>query len=269
MAFIRCGGGGNGMSWDYSTDEVNTGQKWIDGKDIYCKVIVPSSPVSITGNQWANLALASDISSNLNEVIDCYVIDDTYHANYNGMIAILDGYLKGNFGQGGKAYKIIVFYTKVIHSYTDVSYIKSDGSSYINTALRFTTNTEFEIGGRWDSIPQSVQIFFGIWESGGESLYGCLNEKYWAQIGGTGTANAIAVDTTYHVFSADANGIYIDGNSIGTPNWNNVPTGYDIPILARQDGGSGVNCQAPNFELEYCKIWQGGTLVRDMRPVSR
>lgn len=28
-----------GSSWDYSTSEVNTGQKWIDGKDIYCKVI--------------------------------------------------------------------------------------------------------------------------------------------------------------------------------------------------------------------------------------
>lgn len=28
-----------GSSWDYSTTEVNTGQKWIDGKDIYCCVI--------------------------------------------------------------------------------------------------------------------------------------------------------------------------------------------------------------------------------------
>ena len=27
-------------SWDYSTEEVDTGQKWIDGKSIYCKVIV-------------------------------------------------------------------------------------------------------------------------------------------------------------------------------------------------------------------------------------
>lgn len=29
--------GGSG-GWNYSTSEVNTGQKWVDGKDIYCKV---------------------------------------------------------------------------------------------------------------------------------------------------------------------------------------------------------------------------------------
>lgn len=27
-----------GSSWNYSTSEVDTGQKWIDGKDIYCRV---------------------------------------------------------------------------------------------------------------------------------------------------------------------------------------------------------------------------------------
>lgn len=35
-----------GSSWDYSTTEVDTGQKWIDGKTIYCKTI----PVSISGS---------------------------------------------------------------------------------------------------------------------------------------------------------------------------------------------------------------------------
>lgn len=44
---ISATGGGSG--WNYSTNEVNTGQKWIDGKDIYCKAI----PVFITGTSTA------------------------------------------------------------------------------------------------------------------------------------------------------------------------------------------------------------------------
>ena len=41
---LELGGGDTptpgGGSWDYSTDEVDTGQKWTDGKEIYCKVII-------------------------------------------------------------------------------------------------------------------------------------------------------------------------------------------------------------------------------------
>lgn len=156
-----------------------------------------------------------------------------------------------------------------IYGYTQLSYIKSDGNSWIDSKLKFTTDTEFEIGGRWNDISSTNQVFFGIWVSGGESLYGALQGKHWAQIGGTGTANTVVLDSSYHVFSANANGIYIDENSVGTPTWSNIPTGYDIPILARQDGGNGINCQATNFEFGYCKIWQGGNLIRDFVPCKR
>lgn len=38
---LELGGGSSpsGGSWDYSTTETDTHQKWIDGKTIYCKVI--------------------------------------------------------------------------------------------------------------------------------------------------------------------------------------------------------------------------------------
>lgn len=42
----------NSQTWNYSTEEVNTGQKWIDGKDIYAKVIVLTDPVNVNGNSW-------------------------------------------------------------------------------------------------------------------------------------------------------------------------------------------------------------------------
>lgn len=41
---------------DYSTTEFDTGRKWIDGKEIYGKVLVPSSG-SITKNTWVDLGV--------------------------------------------------------------------------------------------------------------------------------------------------------------------------------------------------------------------
>lgn len=47
-----------GSSWNYSTSEVNTGQKWIDGKDIYCRVFDLPDKV-LNDNTWNNNVLGT------------------------------------------------------------------------------------------------------------------------------------------------------------------------------------------------------------------
>lgn len=82
-------GGGGATSWDYSTDEVDTGQKWTDGKEIYCKVLHG------TFNMVANTALVLTGMPNIETLIDVafvkgnsiarpqvYVYNDNYQA-YN------------------------------------------------------------------------------------------------------------------------------------------------------------------------------------------
>jgi len=44
--------GGGGSLPDYSTTEQKTGQKWIDGSDIYFRVIELQSETSVGSNQW-------------------------------------------------------------------------------------------------------------------------------------------------------------------------------------------------------------------------
>ena len=39
----------------YSTTEVNTGKKWIDGKTIYSRVIMCTTALTFTPNQWTSL----------------------------------------------------------------------------------------------------------------------------------------------------------------------------------------------------------------------
>ena len=50
----------------YSTEEVNTGQKWIDGKDIYCRVFSSNTPETSSSGTYYLIDLDD------NNVISCY-----------------------------------------------------------------------------------------------------------------------------------------------------------------------------------------------------
>lgn len=66
----------SGGSWNYSTSEVNTGQKWIDKKDIYCCVID-----NINDNNWHNIA-----SLNIGELLPTtngYFITNNQYYHFN------------------------------------------------------------------------------------------------------------------------------------------------------------------------------------------
>jgi hypothetical protein len=75
----------------YSTEEVNTGKKWIDGKDIYSKVIEATLPSSGSGGSLKDLsALHIDYVTNLIAVIynttdDYIVMNGGYHFDTDDM----------------------------------------------------------------------------------------------------------------------------------------------------------------------------------------
>ena len=108
---LELGGGDTpspGGSWDYSTEEVNTGQKWVDGKDIYCKTFVFESPITITGAQWTSLIEDFGISN----IIEGVVLDDETKGAYVGLFGISSNYVKVYLSTGGKAHSLILRYTK-------------------------------------------------------------------------------------------------------------------------------------------------------------
>lgn len=52
---------GGGGSWNYSITKVDTGQKWIDGRTIYCKVYTWQTQITNIGNNsWKNLDIPSN-----------------------------------------------------------------------------------------------------------------------------------------------------------------------------------------------------------------
>lgn len=48
------GSGPSYEPWNYSTSEVNTGQKWVDGKDVYCTVITGIN-MNLSNNAWLDI----------------------------------------------------------------------------------------------------------------------------------------------------------------------------------------------------------------------
>ena len=99
------GGSTPSQSWDYSTTETDTHQKWIDGKTIYCKVI--TGAFNFTANtQLIILPNKGDIET----IIDSRIFANTAIAS--PQIYFSDNSVAGvhfaNFG----ATKVILYYTK-------------------------------------------------------------------------------------------------------------------------------------------------------------
>ena len=97
----------------YSETEVNTGQKWIDGKEIYCKVITGTFP-EITGTSSQTIG---NIILDTLVYIDFYAIITTAIYRPSNLITVNRN--SGEIGVGNittayseKAYYAIVYYTK-------------------------------------------------------------------------------------------------------------------------------------------------------------
>lgn len=61
-----------GSSWNYSTSEVNTGQKWTDNKDIFIRTFSGTLTVSSTSRTWY------DLISNLSYMDKVFVMPESY-----------------------------------------------------------------------------------------------------------------------------------------------------------------------------------------------
>lgn len=53
---------------NYSTTEQRTGQKWIDGKDVYMVVYQPSSAVVVANNNWIDIGMSASGIGTLLEI---------------------------------------------------------------------------------------------------------------------------------------------------------------------------------------------------------
>lgn len=108
---------GSGGLPDYSTTEQLTGQKWIDGKDIYFKVLdLSSNPITLQHDGWVSTTAAA---TGIDAIIDGNVIaltnSDERLVLKHYEIGIINGYvavcLATSVGARRMSY-VIIYYTK-------------------------------------------------------------------------------------------------------------------------------------------------------------
>lgn len=110
------------QTWNYSTDEVNTGQKWIDGKDIYCKVynnvqLSSGTDVIVDANfgDDKNIVKIEGTGSYTADNVKTFVMLSNYLAGNDKVVPkVTGGTLLAEVKDNWSAWNchIIVFYTK-------------------------------------------------------------------------------------------------------------------------------------------------------------
>ena len=91
-------------TWDYSTTETDTKQKWTDGKEIYCRVI--EGTFNFTSNTELTIVAQGDI-----ELLVDFRAFGSY-GNISPQSYISGGYVKGVHYARFDATKVALFYTK-------------------------------------------------------------------------------------------------------------------------------------------------------------
>lgn len=153
---------------------------------------------------------------------------------------------------------------------TFLEYIEFDGKSYIDTGVIPSNNMEFETGVMF-SLVQSTNLSV-IASRDGEKRYqpiGVYQNKWSASIGSGYDANgsSVSTNTKYDLRSVVSNGDSISlysGNTLvsSLTSSGGVPT-KSLYLFARNF--SPVDSYVTG-RLYYCKIWDNGVLIQDLRP---
>ena len=150
--------------------------------------------------------------------------------------------------------------------YTQVEYIESTGTQYIDTGVIPTPETR-------------IDLTFSFFGSAGTNICGCRNSSSDAQnrygfitfgstslfgaFYGTQSVNGPSVNKTQHVFSLGPDGFVAD--KITTPvQAISFGINYPITLFAFSDGVNGINETAQR--IYTCKLSQGDSVLREFLP---
>jgi len=165
-----------------------------------------------------------------------------------------------------------------VTAYRKAAYIESDRTALINTGHTPTDKTELEIQFAFTKLLDDKRYVFGVYgDNGGrfQFSYGPTSTGCFLGYGGayTNSVAGIPYNTAKHVMKYVLNeGFVFDGSVVdATPtiltNWEG--TGKSIYLGALNANGNVNTNYIPPIRIYYCKIWEGGELVRDMVPVQR
>ena len=174
-----------------------------------------------------------------------------------GMLDIINNKFYTNTGTG----------TFVKEEPTQLKYIESTGTQYIDTEVKPSTTLETEISFiPTDGLTEHA-IFGSSWAADGYFLMFYHNQIRWhsggnsVDIGSYKAGDRVVCHCTNKCIIVNGNGYTIDG---GTNSTNNITILSDMKSHSGYQGGNnGIG------KIEYVKMWENGVLIRDFIPVQK
>lgn len=149
-----------------------------------------------------------------------------------------------------------------------VEYLQSSGTQYINTGIYGTENLKVEIKVQELAVAHNFAVF-GVFGINNKSYYIFQNASGNWEVGmGAYASTSKACDTNEHVFLFNNFTISCDGTTIATINSNTFTTLYPLLLFNMYSNSGGLYSAKPK-KVFYCKMWNNGTLVRDLIPVRK
>ena len=156
-------------------------------------------------------------------------------------------------------------------NYTELEYIQSSGTQFVNTNLAVASGLDITFDFQCTTVASGTQfLFYGSdgWKNKGFGLYLSSSSAgafcYGSEVG-TGVSVAGA---QRHTYKQNQNSLYIDGNLVKQLSAQTFSGSAPIILFAGSEGSS-VGVSPVKGKLYSCQIRNNGTLVRDFVPCRR
>lgn len=153
--------------------------------------------------------------------------------------------------------------------YTQLEYIQSSGTQYIDTGFKPDQNTMIEadiayLGTAGDNIA-------GVRNSSSDAInrFGLITFGSAKKIGAffrDSSIQAITLDNKKHKYNLSKNGLYVDFILYGSSNSGSFACSYNYILFGFNNGSNGI--VYTKSRVYACKIYNSGTLVRNLIPAK-
>ena len=156
---------------------------------------------------------------------------------------------------------------KLPSGYTELEYIQSSGTQYINTGFNPNQDTKIVISVAFlGSVGENV-LGSRNSSSDGTNRFGIITFSSSSKIGsffGSTATQAISLDSSVHNYTLSKAGLSVDGTSYGGAYGANFSCTYPITLFAWNNGSNGI--VKNSSKIISCKIFSGEVLARDFIP---
>ena len=159
--------------------------------------------------------------------------------------------------------------------YTQVEYLESTGTQYIDIGRKMYNNSELELFFSFDEMQQDCSIFGSRTSSttnNFEIASTATGYPIYLDFGNYSTSratyNSAAINTEYIcTISKSLRAIYDENHTLLARNTTLISTDNTTPSNARIfDTVNGFSANKLKGKVYYCKIWEEGVLIREMIP---